>query len=154
MLNTTKYFFKNKNVGLGNFCTFYFLFFTLSSCSIQKQIGKIADKTLINNPSLSTANIGIAVMKNDDKKFMYRHNSNKLFTPASNTKIITCYAAMKYLGDSLDGIKYKIENDTAFIEATGDPTLLHPDFANQPVYNFLKKYRYIKNAFRYGTYTT
>ena len=104
----------------------------------------MADKTLLNNPVLSSANIGIAVMKDDDKKFIYRHNSNKLFTPASNTKIITCYAAMKYLGDSLEGIKYKIESDTAFIEPTGDPTLLHPDFAKQPVYDFLKNYPHIK----------
>jgi D-alanyl-D-alanine carboxypeptidase/D-alanyl-D-alanine-endopeptidase (penicillin-binding protein 4) len=45
---------------------------------------------------------------------------------------------MKYLGDSLEGV-LKMENDTAiFILPTGDPTLLHPDFKNQPVISFLQ----------------
>ena len=45
---------------------------------------------------------------------------------------------MKYLGDSLEGV-LKMENDTAiFILPTGDPTLLHPDFKNQPVISFLR----------------
>ena len=45
---------------------------------------------------------------------------------------------MKYLGDSLEGV-LKMENDTAiFIFPTGDPTLLHPDFKNQPVISFLQ----------------
>lgn len=104
----------------------------------------MANENLLRNPALATAHVGIAVMKDDDKQFIYRHNGDKLFTPASNTKIMTAYAAMKYLGDSLVGIKYKIENDTLCIEGTGDPTLLNPQFESQPVYSFLKKYQYIK----------
>lgn len=123
--------------------TFY-LFAFLCSCSVQKQVSKMANNSLLQNPVLSTASVGIAIMNYDDKKFFYRHNSNKLFTPASNTKIITSYAAMKYLGDSLDGIKYKIEKDTVCIEPTGDPSLLNPQFSFQPVYVFLKQFHYIK----------
>jgi len=45
---------------------------------------------------------------------------------------------MRYLGDSLEGA-LKMETDTAiFILPTGDPTLLHPDFKNQPAISFLK----------------
>ena len=45
---------------------------------------------------------------------------------------------MKYLGDSLIGIRY-IERDTdILIVPTGDPTLLQPDFMKQPVIDFLK----------------
>ena len=52
---------------------------------------------------------------------------------------------MKYLGDSLDGIKSKIVSDTEIIvKPTGDPSFLHPDFSNQPVYDFLNKYHAIK----------
>jgi D-alanyl-D-alanine carboxypeptidase/D-alanyl-D-alanine-endopeptidase (penicillin-binding protein 4) len=48
---------------------------------------------------------------------------------------------MKYLGDSLVGLMYGTEGEKEkiYIKATGDPTFLHADFANQPVYDFLKK---------------
>ena len=34
-------------------------------------------------------------------KYWYNFQADKYFVPASNTKLPTCYAAMKYLGDSL-----------------------------------------------------
>ena len=47
---------------------------------------------------------------------------------------------MKYLGDSLVGLRYvNKENGTVEVEANGDPSFLHPDFRFQPVYDFLKK---------------
>ena len=62
----------------------------------------------------------------------------KYFVPASNTKIFSCYAGMKYLGDSLAGINY-LEDDTAiYLFPTGDPSLLHKDFLKHPVIDFLK----------------
>ena len=46
---------------------------------------------------------------------------------------------MKYLGDSLVGLRYA-ETDTLFyITPTGDPTLLHRDFKQHPAFDFLKK---------------
>ena len=51
---------------------------------------------------------------------------------------------MKYLGDSLVGLRYVDKgNGTVEIEASGDPSFLHPDFPNQPVYEFLKKQKTI-----------
>lgn len=45
---------------------------------------------------------------------------------------------MKHLGDSLIGI-LEAENDTSvYFLPTADPTLLHADFKNQPVAEFLK----------------
>jgi serine-type D-Ala-D-Ala carboxypeptidase/endopeptidase (penicillin-binding protein 4) len=47
---------------------------------------------------------------------------------------------MKYLGDSLVGLRYEKNNkDYTVISGTGDPTFLHPDFKNQPVFSFLKQ---------------
>jgi D-alanyl-D-alanine carboxypeptidase/D-alanyl-D-alanine-endopeptidase (penicillin-binding protein 4) len=109
----------------------------LSSCSIQKKISKSAQLAL-KDSSLATAHVGISIYEPATDRYWFNYQGDHYFTPASNTKIPTCYAAMKYLGDSLDGI-LKIENDTAvFIITTGDPTLLHPDFKNQPVINFLR----------------
>lgn len=64
---------------------------------------------------------------------------DKNFIPASNTKLFTLYAGLKYLGDSLVAARYKIEDGTLMIQATGDPTFLHPDFKNQPLLNFLQQ---------------
>ncbi len=47
-------------------------------------------------------------------KYLYNHNGQKYFVPASNTKLFSCYAALKYLGDSLPGLRYW-ENDTASV---------------------------------------
>jgi D-alanyl-D-alanine carboxypeptidase/D-alanyl-D-alanine-endopeptidase (penicillin-binding protein 4) len=116
----------------------FLVFFIFSSCSVQKQIAKSAQQ-LINNPSVQNAHIGISIYEPAVNKYWYGYQPDKYFTPASNTKIPTCYVAMKYLGDSIVSIRYA-ENDTAvFVVPSGDPTLLHPDFKHQPAIQFLKK---------------
>src|SRR6185295_14820833 len=121
-----------------NFCILTSIFYILSSCNIQKKISKSAQLALTDS-ALSTAHVGISIFEPATNKYWFNYQGDHYFTPASNTKIPTCYAAMKYLGDSLEGV-LKMENDTAIlILPTGDPTLLHPDFKNQPVINFLQK---------------
>ena len=120
------------------FCLLTSIFFILSSCSIQKQLSKSA-RLVLKDSALTTAHIGISIYEPASNKYWFNYQADHYFTPASNAKIPTCFAAMKYLGDSLEGV-LKSENDTAiFILPTGDPTLLHPDFKNQPVINFLQK---------------
>ncbi|MEP6724520.1 MAG: D-alanyl-D-alanine carboxypeptidase/D-alanyl-D-alanine-endopeptidase, partial [Bacteroidota bacterium] len=82
--------------------------------------------------------IGISIYEPATGKYWYNYQSDKFFTPASNTKIFSCYAGMKYLGDSLTGIRYTENNSDIFIQAAGDPSLLHPGYKNQPVINFLR----------------
>jgi D-alanyl-D-alanine carboxypeptidase/D-alanyl-D-alanine-endopeptidase (penicillin-binding protein 4) len=123
------------NVSLVFFLIFDFLL--LTSCSVTKQISRTAQQ-IISDPSLATAHVGISIYEPAANKYWYNYQGDKYFTPASNTKLATCYAAMKYLGDSLVGIS-KAENDTAiYFLPMADPTLLHPDFKNQPVIDFLK----------------
>ena len=110
----------------------------ITSCSIQQKIFKSA-KQVINDSSLLTAHIGISIYEPASGKYWYNYQGDKYFVPASNTKIPTCYAAMKYLGDSLSSFLVA-ENDTiVIILPTGDPTLLHPEFKFQPALEFLKK---------------
>jgi D-alanyl-D-alanine carboxypeptidase/D-alanyl-D-alanine-endopeptidase (penicillin-binding protein 4) len=47
---------------------------------------------------------------------------------------------MKYLTDSLIGLRYLEQGDTVKIIPAGDPTLLHPDFIQQPVLSFLSHF--------------
>jgi D-alanyl-D-alanine carboxypeptidase/D-alanyl-D-alanine-endopeptidase (penicillin-binding protein 4) len=94
---------------------------------------------LLNDSILQHAQVGLAIYDAAAGKYLYSYQAEKYFTPASNTKLFSCYAAMKYLGDSIPGIHY-FENDTAiFLSPTGDPTLLHPDFPRQPVISFLQQ---------------
>lgn len=126
---------------------YFLLLITLSSCSIQKQIAKSARTDVLENKALQAAHVGISIFDPAENKYLYNHQGDKYFVPASNTKIPTCYAAMKYLGQNLRGLDY-IETDTVlFIRPTADPTLLHRDFRSQPVFEYLllakKKFVYV-----------
>ncbi|QEC68279.1 hypothetical protein FRZ67_13580 [Panacibacter ginsenosidivorans] len=137
------------------FCLHFFLsqrliavlyFILLASCSVQRQINKTGTTNIIDNAAnelincqeLSTAHVGIAVYDPSENKYLCNYQSDKYFTPASNTKIITCYTAMKYLGDSLVGLRVDDCQNTLLLYPTGDPTLLHSDFKTNPVVDFLK----------------
>lgn len=112
------------------------------SCSVQKQLSKAAKKNVLEAPTLKAAHVGISIYEPATNKYWFDHQGDKYFVPASNTKIPTCYIAMKYLGDSLVGLKYAVEardGDTGIIiKPAGDPSFLHPDFKTHPAYNFLK----------------
>jgi len=94
---------------------------------------------LLGSKELESAHVGIYIYDDSSKKIIADYQSDKYFVPASNTKLFSLYAGMKYLGDSLEGLAY-LSNDTSIlIWPTGDPSLLHPDFQSQPVIDFLKK---------------
>ena len=115
----------------------YSLLILLTSCSVQQKISKSA-KQVINDSSLLAAHVGIGIYEPESGKYWYNYQGDKYFVPASNTKIPTCYATMKYLGDSLKGL-LAAENDTAvLIFPAADPTFLHPDYKTQRVIDFLK----------------
>ncbi len=115
-----------------------------SSCSVQKYIAKTAKSDVLHTKALQAAHVGISIFDPATNKYLYNYQGDKYFVPASNIKLPTCYAAMKYLGDSLVGLRYQIVNDSVIsVKSTGDPTFLHPDFKNQPGYNFLKSFNKI-----------
>lgn len=111
----------------------------LHSCSPQQQIVKSAKQKFFSAKGLQNAHIGISIFDGQTGKYLYDHNGDKYFVPASNTKIPTCYVAMKYLGDSIPGMKVQELNDRLIISGAADPTFLDPEFSYQPVFDFLKK---------------
>ena len=117
----------------------FFGIISLASCSVSRNIQQLADKNLFNDSVLADAHTGIAVFDAEANKFIYNYQADKYFVPASNTKIISLYAGMKYLPDSMVGLRYKETTDTLFITPSGDPSFLHPDFSSQPVFDFLKR---------------
>lgn len=121
------------------------VFVIFSSCSVSHKLSRPANKAILKNAAFIHANTGISIYEPATGKYWYDWQAQKYFTPASNTKLATCYAAMKYLGDSLAGISYSILNDsTVVIKGMADPSFLHSDYTNNPVFNFLKNYKYIE----------
>ena len=123
----------------------YFLLILLmalavQACSPVHSIGSSAEK-VFSQPGLASAQIGICLYDPANSTYLYEQQSNKYFIPASNTKLFSLYAGMKYLGDSLVGLRYR-ETDTAlFLVPSGDPSFLHPAYSSQPVMDFLKRTR-------------
>ena len=115
-----------------------------SSCSLQKKIAKEAKQDILTNTDFLPAHVGISLYDPSTQQYLYNYQADKFFIPASNTKLFSCYAAMKYLGDSLLGIRYVDKgNGTIEVEANGDPSFLHPNFKTHPVLDFLKKQKKI-----------
>lgn len=117
-----------------------FSLYILSACSVQRTIQKQADHAIFKQSDLNSAHIGISIFDPEKNEYLYNYQADKFFLPASNTKLFTCYAAMKYLGDSIKGIRYFKDpsSNIMLVRSTGDPTLLHPDFQHQPVMDFFR----------------
>lgn len=116
-----------------------------SSCTLSKKIDRSATKLVLQNEAFVHAHTGISIYEPATGKYWYNYQAEKYFTPASNTKLATCYAAMKYLGDSLIGIAFNQINDTTIvIKGMADPSFLHDDYKVNPVFDFLKKYKHIQ----------
>lgn len=127
---------------------FYFLLF---SCSVSKQISKQADTLLLKDSAISTGHIGISIYEPAADKYWYNYNATKYFIPASNTKLFTLYAGMKYLRDSLVAARVKRDGKNLTVYPSGDPTFLNAEFVSQPLFQYLSSFKTIyvnNNAWR------
>lgn len=110
---------------------------SICSCTIHKNINGQQVKQLLQQSAIATGETGICIYDPSTKKYLYQYQADKYFTPASNVKLFTLYAGLKYLGDSLPGLNIVEAVDSIVLFPTGDPTLLHPYFNSQPVFDFL-----------------
>ena len=119
-----------------NFPTLFTLFLLLSTaaCSVRQ-----AQKTLLADPALKGAHVGVAVYNASKEKWVDRHLSDLYYTPASNTKILSTYLGMRFLGDSIPGWKMAKNKDSIFLLPLGDPSFLHPDFKYQPIADLIRQ---------------
>lgn len=113
----------------------------LLSCSSSK-LFRSAQHDLLADKMMHAAHVGLSVYDVSTGKFIFDHQADQYFVPASNTKIPSCYAAMKYLGDSLVAFNYILKGeDSIIISGTGSPDFLHADFRQQKAFDFLKQFR-------------
>jgi serine-type D-Ala-D-Ala carboxypeptidase/endopeptidase (penicillin-binding protein 4) len=120
----------------------YFLLFlfstTLYSCKLTAQITQKQINVFLNDTAVRSGHVGISIYEPATQKYLYNYNAEKNFTPSSNVKLFTLYAGMKYLGDSLVGMRYQEDSNNIILYPSGDPTLLLENFKNQNVLKFLK----------------
>ncbi len=90
------------------------------------------------SPVLNKHFYGFCLYDLDSNRFVTGINESKLFTPASNAKTFTLFAALKHLGDSIPGLQYIERGDSLIFWGTGDPTFLHNRLDSRKVYDFLK----------------
>ncbi|TAF46627.1 MAG: hypothetical protein EAZ51_05785 [Sphingobacteriales bacterium] len=111
----------------------------LNACTVQKNKSiKLLINSSLNKPVFSTHHIGFSLYDLTTQSAVAEKNSNKFFTPASNIKLLTFYAGLCALGDSVNSLKYISSQDSLLIYPQGDPAFLHPKFKNQPAFDFLK----------------
>ena len=109
----------------------------IASCSAFKK-GRIK-RQLAFSENIYQNHIGFSLYDLEKNTYLYEHNSNRYFIPASNTKILTFYAGLILLGDQTPAIQYEESADSLIFWGTGDPSFLNPDLSPDfSVYNFLK----------------
>jgi D-alanyl-D-alanine carboxypeptidase/D-alanyl-D-alanine-endopeptidase (penicillin-binding protein 4) len=94
-------------------------------------IGNDVERVLRNSPIFSSHFTGFSLYDIRTDEYIVNHNADKYFTPASNVKILTLYAALKSFGKQLPTALYTESDDTLFVRPIGDPTFLHPQFQQQ-----------------------
>ncbi|MGI4874640.1 MAG: D-alanyl-D-alanine carboxypeptidase [Janthinobacterium lividum] len=93
---------------------------------------------LDSSATLRRQQVGVALADAATGEVLFGYNEARYFTPASTTKLLSLYAALQLLGDSLPSLRYFSRGDTLFFQGTGDPTFLHGDVPSRRAYRFLQ----------------
>ena len=112
----------------------------LSSCASSKiKITNIPlTQHLNSNPAFRESHTGLLVYDIAEEEVLFDYNSHKHFIPASNAKLLTFFATLNMLKESIPSIEYCTINDTLYFTGTGDPTLLYKGFGYSKTFDFLK----------------
>ncbi|MBJ6145281.1 D-alanyl-D-alanine carboxypeptidase [Hymenobacter sp. BT559] len=92
---------------------------------------------LDSSRTLRRQQVGVALADATTGEALFGYNEAKYFTPASTMKLLSLYAGLALLPDSLPSLRYFSRGDTLFFQGTGDPTLLHGDVPSRRAYTFL-----------------
>lgn len=103
----------------------------LISQPVAAQMGEGFDAGLVkvwNNLDLDQKyHVGLSIYDLRKKKSIFESRADNVFIPASNTKILTMFAALYFLDDHIDAAWYKVEGDSVILWGAGDPGILYPD---------------------------
>ena len=94
----------------------------LMSVTVQAQDLMKLNEQFDTSSVLNKHYYGFSLYNLDTKQVAFSRNEDKHFTPASNTKVFTLFAAIKLIGDSIPGLAYVERGDSLIFWGTGDPT--------------------------------
>jgi D-alanyl-D-alanine carboxypeptidase/D-alanyl-D-alanine-endopeptidase (penicillin-binding protein 4) len=125
---------------IGRMAGFLLVILTVCSCASSKyRIQKTPlAHYLRGGPVFQESHSGLVVYDPGKKEVLFDYNGHKHFIPASNTKLLSYFAAINLLDDSIPSLKYAIARDSLFFTGTGDPTMLYGNFDYSATYQFLK----------------
>lgn len=126
----------------GRFSFLVLLSVLLFNCK-SAQVSKHLDKS-INSNFYEHQFTGFMVYNPRTKDTVFKHNAERYFRPASNTKIFTLFTALQYLPEKIPALKYAVHQDTLFVKGTGDPSFLHPYFKDSTALNFMNSFKAIQ----------
>ncbi|MCI0921218.1 D-alanyl-D-alanine carboxypeptidase [Sphingobacterium rhinopitheci] len=109
----------------------------LGSCSIKKSINKNVNLNVQSDSLLNTAFVGFKIIDLDTKEVLEESNAANYFIPASNTKLLSMYSAIRTFGDSIPGWFIAEDHHTLYIEPNADPSFMHSDFKEQKLFDLL-----------------
>lgn len=109
------------------------------SCSTQYRLAQETRNRLLNDSSLLHAHTGICIYEPASSTYWLRHQSDRYFIPASNTKLFSLYAGLRFLGDRLPAARVVENQGQVYFSPAADPTFLHPAYSRQPLLDFLLK---------------
>ncbi|MBL7863374.1 MAG: D-alanyl-D-alanine carboxypeptidase [Cyclobacteriaceae bacterium] len=70
---------------------------------------------------------------------LFDYQGDRYFIPASNTKILTLFASLQLLGDSIPSLRYVVRGDSLIFWGTGDPGFLYNEVVRSDrTLNFLR----------------
>lgn len=109
-------------------------FLSLCSCAstqLQKKLISVEDEF--------QDHVGFMLLDPTSDKPLLEYKSNKYFTPASNTKILTFYSAMQMVKDSLPALYYQEIGDSLIFWGSGNPAFLYKDYSDTSTFKFLNQ---------------
>ena len=99
----------------------FILILLLTACSASKTL----EKDLTSISASNSFFMGITVKNASNGETIIDFQGDKYFTPASNVKLFTLYAALKTLKDSVSSFEYLITGDSLIMRGAGDPAFLN-----------------------------
>ena len=115
----------------------------LSSCKtaavVSEQEAMSLNSMISENRIFKNSFTGFVLYDLIESEEIININGNKLFTPASNTKLFTLLAATSILKDSIPALKYYISGDSLVFMGTGNPTVMNSNLPeDSTIIDFLK----------------
>ncbi|GAA5221827.1 D-alanyl-D-alanine carboxypeptidase [Membranihabitans marinus] len=122
----------------------------LTSCTSAKHFSGVdkkwreIDKMFQDSFGRGDLHSGFALYDAETMEMLYGYQPNHRLLPASNTKILTCYAALEYLPENLHGLQYFKMDDSTYVRGMGDPGFMCDDEKEDVIMEFLEEQNHIQ----------